>query len=165
MFLLNLRGLMLLMVAAGLGLVPTSAKAQQFVVKDPEKRVVFQADALKIAPEDDELKKLLILRFNEALAETTVLYEEVFWGKTPLLVNHSAGYRLLKASVEVFDTPQKRVTFLKQLRDFAAHVEEMETVKKNAGQGRPGAKELAVQFRLEIDIHLLKEKKRAEKAK
>jgi len=163
MYPLNRRGVVLFIVAA-LGLnLSTPVKAQEFVIKDFDKRVVFRADALKIAPEDDELRKLLVQRFNEALAETTILYEEVVVGKTPLLVCHSAGYRLLNAGLGVFDTPQKRIAFLKPLRDFAMHVEELEILKKDAS--RPGARQLATQYRLEIDIHLLKEKKRAEKAK
>jgi len=143
MFSLNRTGLMLLFVA-GLGLVfSTPAKAQQFVLKDPENRVVFQAHALKSAAGDDDLRKLLVQRFNESLAETTILYQEVLVGKTPLIVCHSAGYRFLNAGLDVFDAPVMKIAFLKELRDFAVRVEDMEISKKNAGADRPGSKELA----------------------
>ncbi len=136
----------------------------------PEEKLpaLLAAKPLKEDPKDDELRKLLKARYNEALGEAKDFYESE---KLPpaRLINLNDRYgrwqRLVQAGLELCDKPAEKVALLTQYVELTKELEKKEQARFDAG--REAAYELrrARYERLDAEIQLLRAKREADKAK
>src|SRR5258706_5304123 len=88
-------------LAAGFILIASSAPVKaQLKPEDYEKLNVWKAEPLKVMQKDDELKKLLKQRYNEALTVVQLTYKGAIGGTIAPAHAHAAGWSLLNASLE-----------------------------------------------------------------
>jgi hypothetical protein len=164
--------LCLLMVLAG----NSAAQAPQ-TEKPPDRPKVklpalLSAKPLKDDPKDDELRKLLKARYNEALAEARDFYE------FEDLANHNAiewyptandRYRMLQrvvqAGLDVCETPARKVALLTQFLEVTRGLEDRTQERYKFGRCRLGDVKRARYERLDAQIRLLRAKREADKAK
>ncbi len=136
--------------------------------KEPptEQKVGFaNRKPLKAGPKDDELRKLQIERYNEALEEARSLLELVLRGaKTPNVLS-DAHKRIAQSGLEVYDKPEDRIALL---TDYIASAKAMEQIFKaqfEAGRVAETDMHHATYYRIDAEIQLLKAKRAAEKPK
>ena len=136
----------------------------------PEEKppALLTAKPLQIDPKDDELRKLLKARYNEALAEAKANYE---FEKLPVdrLVNFDDLYgrwqRLVQAGLELCDKPAEKVALLTQYVDLTKDLEDAEQKRFDAGRVPEYALHRARYQRLDAEVQLLRAKREADRAK
>lgn len=131
---------------------------QKEVVKDPS---ITRAQALKIPAGKNGLRKLLIQRYNEALAEVLFTYSQYKNSKVSVDALAPVGARLLKAGLELHDSVKDRIPFLEEVLDLANWAEKLSERRVRSIPDLAGELHRARQFRLDVEIELLKAKKAA----
>ena len=102
----------LLLMLAG----SSAARAAQPQPDQPETKgpALLSRQPLKEDPKDDELRKLLKARYNEALAEAKGLYKMYLAARASPESFADAGQRLMRAGLELCDKPGEKVALLTQ---------------------------------------------------
>jgi hypothetical protein len=156
-------GLLPFLTAGGLVAQPRPA-----AVDDPPKEKlagILGYKPLKADPKDDELRKLQIARYNEALEQIKALHETVLAGtKTPDIL-FDAGKRLCQSGMEVYDDPKDRIKLLTDYVELAKDTEKTFEAQLGGGRVDTSVFHEARYFRIDAEIQLLKAKRAAEKPK
>ncbi len=137
-------------------------------VEDPPKEKlpgILGYKPMKADPKDDELKKLQIARYNEALEQLKDLNQFVLVGtKTPDIM-FDAGKRLCLSGLEVYDDPKDRIRLLTDYVELMKNVEKTFQAQLEGGRIDSSVVHEARYFRIDGEIQLLKIKRAAEKPK
>jgi hypothetical protein len=159
--------LCLLMTLAGSS--PSQPPPEKLPTRPAEKPpALLTAKPLKVDPKDDELRKLLKARYNEALAEAKGYYE---FEKLPVdrLINFDDLYgrwqRLVQAGLELCDKPAEKVALLTQYVELTKDLEKAEHKRADAGRVPEYALHRARYQRLDAEVQLLRAKREADKAR
>jgi hypothetical protein len=126
---------------------------------------LLAAPPLKLAPADDELRKLLKARYNEALAEMqqqAALYQK---GRSAFDSFAEAGQRVMQARLELSDTPADKVAVLAQFVELNRTAEAMARARFESARGTEAAIHRARYQRLDAEIQLIRARREANKAK
>jgi len=128
---------------------------------------IFTAKLREPAPGDDELQRLLIARFNEAVKElraATAMYR--MGAGTFDSVITSAGH-VLHAGLELGDKPADQIAMLEGYLEYAKQLEaQVKSLYDSASRGGESDKMYqATYLRLGADIELLRAKRKAGLAK
>ena len=111
--------------------------------KEPDKKVdeanefepaLVKMKPLAADPKDDELKKLMKERFNEALAEVSAGYERVLAGQVLVDNLFDAAARLKLAGLEMYDDPKEKIALLEKFLELAKEVERIMQERFDAGR-------------------------------
>jgi hypothetical protein len=136
-------------------------------VGDPPKpaKGILAYKPLKADPKDDELRKLQIARYNEAVEEVQGLLELVLRGaKTPDIFIDAAKH-VVQSGLEVYDNSGDRIRLLTDYVELAKEVEKVFEAQKESGRVSDSDLHMARYFRFDAEIQLLKAKRAAEKPK
>jgi hypothetical protein len=164
----------LCLLIALVGYSSAQAAEQQKPPDQPEVKLpaLLSAKPLKIDPKDDELRKLLKARYNEAVSEARDCYEfEEFARKYGPSQLYDADYlygmwqRVVQSGLELCDTPAEKVALLTQYLEVTRKAEKYMQARYNAGRDRIGALQRARYERLNAEIHLWRVKREADQAK
>jgi hypothetical protein len=116
-------------------------------------------------PKDDDLRKLLVARYNESVAEMKVRYTEFQAGKTTIDSMLGASQRLLKSGLELSGNPQDRIKLLEQFLEMAKVVERIDQALVEAGRLSAAELHEARHLRIDTEIQLLRARREASKGK
>jgi hypothetical protein len=119
---------------------------------------------LKDDPKDDELRKLLKARYNEALVEKGGLYKMYRAGQGSFGSFAEARQRLLQAGLELCDKPADKVALLTQFVKLTKAAEKVAQARFEAARGTESALHRLRYQRLGAEIQLLRAKREAAKA-
>jgi hypothetical protein len=145
--------------------------------KPPDKPQVklpalLSAKTLKVDPKDDELRKLLKARYNEAVSEAKAYYEMVQLANrnaVELDRNEDYRYRMLQRVVEVglelCYTPAEKVALLTQYLEVTKEDEKRTQARYDAHRIPISDLHRARYERLDAESRLLRAKRESEKAK
>jgi hypothetical protein len=114
-------------------------------------------------PRDDDLRKLLKERYNEAVAEVAVRYQRLLGGvETPDSV-FAGAQRLVRAGLELKEKPADQVALREKYVALAKAVEKSVEERVQAGTKSYGPADLhqAKYERADAEIQLLRAKERA----
>jgi hypothetical protein len=115
-------------------------------------------------PNDDDLRKLQIERYNAVLREAQVRFRQYQTGQgVPYTLLSEVVRRLIQAHRELAHTPAEEVAFLQQGVDFMKERERAAEEQFKAGQVSRADLDQARYFRLDAEIELLKAKRKLEK--
>jgi hypothetical protein len=123
---------------------------------------LLAAQPHKEDPQDDELRKLLKARYNEALAEAKTYYEDE---KSPRdrLIHYDDLYgrwqRLVQAGLELCDKPAEKVSLLTQYVEVNKDMERGIQERVDVGREVEYALHRARYQRLDAEIQLLRAKR------
>jgi len=124
---------------------------------------------LKEDPKDDELRKLLKARYNEALGEAREYYE--LRGRPFVCLRgdpddlYEPWQRLVQARLEVCDSPPEKVALLTQYVEMTKEAEKYDQVRYDAGRVPITILHRARYERLDAELKLLRAKREADKVK
>jgi hypothetical protein len=114
---------------------------------------------LKPGPNDDDLRKLQIERYNAVLRETQVRFRQHYSGQSvPYGSLTDVVRRLMQAHRELARTPAEEVAFLQESAEFMKDRERVTEEQFKAGHVSKADLEQARYFRLDFEIELLKAK-------
>jgi len=133
--------------------------------KDSTSSAIAKRKPLKIDASDDELRKLQIGRYNEALGEVSSSIEMVLGGSKQPEQLLNAARRMIDSGMEVFDKPQDRIDLLNDYFLFAKDFEKIFKAQFEAGRVATSDMHLATYYRMDAEIQLLKARRAAEKPK
>ncbi len=145
--------------------------------KPPDKPKVIlpallSAKSLKEDPQDDELRKLLKARYNEAVSEAKAYYEQEQLANrnaVELTRNEDYRYRMLQrvvqAGLDLCDTPAEKIALLKQYLEVTKEDEKRTQARYDAHRIPIGDLNRARYERLDAEIRVLRAKREADKAK
>ncbi len=153
---------LLLMLA---GVVAAQAPPPQPAPPGTKGSDLLTAEPLKDDPTDDELRKLLKARYNEALGEVQGQYRLYQKGQGTLESVTEAERRLVQAGLEVYDRPADKIALLAQYVELARATEKMAQARLEAARGTDMAVRRARYQRLDAEIQLLRARREAAKAK
>jgi hypothetical protein len=122
---------------------------------------ILSAKPLKAGPSDDELQKLLIDRYNAAISELEDRYNEFLAGHATLDLMEGVVRRVASSGVELKKKPEDRIALREQLLDFMKRMEEIQKARFDAARIPQADVQRARYFRLDAEIQLLKEKRKA----
>ena len=131
----------------------------------PPEPAILKAKPLKPAPGDDELRKLLIARYNAAVAEMELRYAEISAGRATFEVAAEAARHLVDSGIELTDKPAEQLAFREKYLELAKEVERI--IKAQFEAGRIGEADLAKAryLRLDAEVQMLKAKRLVEKGR
>jgi hypothetical protein len=158
-----LRGLgMLTLLAIPLGgfAIPSPA-AQPAQPAEPKLPAILTAKPLQAGPGDDDLRKLLIARYNAAVAEAAGRIQEFQTGHCNLEAMAGVARRLVDSGLELRDKAADQVTLREQFLELAKEIEKIVQVRFEAGRISPADLELAHYERLDAEIQVLKARRKA----
>ncbi len=143
-----------------------AAAASQPQPEQPAPKVpaLLAAQPLKEDPRDDELRKLLKARYNEAVAEVKALHKMLLAGRGTIDSCVGAGRRLVQAGLELCDKPADKVTLLTQFVELT-QMAEKSIQARLAFNGTSADLHRARYQRLDAEIQLLRARREADKAK
>ena len=156
------------------GTSPAPAPQPPQVPEPPRAKlpVLLTAQLLKVDPRDDDLRKLLKARYNEAVGELRDYYElkdlASRYGRTMRDSPddlYGPWQRLVQAGQELCDGPAEKVTLLTQYLEITKEAEALEQARYNAGRVRIGDLHRTRYERLEAEIQLLRVRREADKVK
>lgn len=150
----------LLLVVAGYSAAQAPASKAEAKGSD-----LLSGQPLSEDPKDDELRKLLKARYNEALAEVDVASKLFQAAQGSYDSVAGARQRLLRAGLELCDQPADKVALLTQHVERAVAAEKVAQAAQEAGRGSAAAVHRARYQRLDAEIQLLRAKREADKAK
>ena len=122
---------------------------------------ILKAKALKPGPGDDELRKLLIARYNVAIAEMEVRLRELRAGKCLFDALADVAQRLVDSGIELSDKPTEQLTFREQFLELATEIERIQKASFDSGRTGQADLERARYLRLDAEIQVLKAKRKA----
>ncbi len=127
----------------------------------------MSAEPRKSAPGDDDLRKLLVARYNAALAVVQARDQELSTGGRVEVVAalSKAARHLLDAELELADNPAEQLLAYGRALKYARSVERMLEARREAGTATLADVERAHYHALDAEIQLLKAKRKADKAK
>ena len=137
--------------------------APRELLKEVEVPAILKAKPLQEDPKDDELRKLLKSRYNEAVTETTVVYVQYVRINGRLDSFIDATQRLLKAGLELHENLTEQVTLLTQYMELIKDTEKVAKQRNDSGQSNPSELPKARYYRLDAEIQLLRAKRQADK--
>jgi hypothetical protein len=114
---------------------------------------------------DDDLRKLLKARFDEASAELNESILESRNVRFSMESLFSAEQRLLQSALELYDQPKDRVAFLSEHIKTLKAIETQMQERFKGGSGRRVDVHRARYFVLDAEIQLLRARREADKAK
>ena len=126
---------------------------------------ILSAEPLKEDPKDDELRKLLKARYNEAIAEMKARFQEFEAGKGALDTMLGASRRVLESGLELSDNPRERVKLLEQFLEMAKEVEKIKKAQIESGRNPIAELHEARHLRIDTEIRLLRARRQAAKGK
>jgi hypothetical protein len=137
------------------------------IAQEPDFKLpaLLTAKAIQPGPGDDELRKLLIARYNEAVAEMKVRYTEFQAGKSTLDTMRGTSQRLLKSGLDLSDNLQDRIILLEQFLEMAQAVERINQLLVEAGRVSVAELHEARYLRIDTEIRLLRARREAGKGK
>jgi hypothetical protein len=152
-------GLALLLVAYCATPAPTRAPGGQ----EPELPALLKAEPVKVDPKDDELRKLLKERYNEALAEIDERSRRVLGILETPDTLLGAAERFVRAGLELSGKPADQVALLEKYVEFAKAVEQAVDVRIKAGVRNftKGDLHQAKYARADAEVQLLRAKEKA----
>jgi hypothetical protein len=144
-----------------------AAQAPQGHADGPEQNLPAFLTAKPIAedPSDDELRKLLKARYNEAVGEVNALYAMYLAGRSDMDLFADAGQRLVQAGLELYDNPSDKIALLTQYVELTKGLESLAQARHDAGQAIISDLHRARYQRLTAEIQLLRAKREANRAK
>jgi hypothetical protein len=153
---------LLLMLASN-----SAAQAPQPQLDQPETKLpaLLTAKPLTEDPKDDELRKLLKARYNEAVGEVKEIYEKWRLGRVIIEAFADAAQRLVQAGVELYDKPDEKVALLTQFVELTKESVKSAQTLYDAGKLAKADLHRARYQRLDAEIQLLRAKREADKAK
>jgi hypothetical protein len=146
----------------------SAARAQQGEERDPSKvklPALLSAKALAALPGDDEPRKLLKAKYNEAAGEAKSCYQEYWRGDCSQDQLYGACKRLVQASLELTDKQAERVALLTRYVETTAAAEKIMQERFEVGRCSIGDVHRARYERLDAEIRLLRAKREPEKTK
>ncbi len=153
---------LLLMLAGYSAAQAPAARPDQTDAKAP---AFLEAKPLKEDPKDDELRKLLKARYNEALAAAQgyrTLYQSARVSFHDL---GEAQQRLMQAGLELCETPADKIALYTRLVELDKNVEEVAKARMDAARGTEAELHRARYQRLDAEVQLFRAKREADKAK
>jgi hypothetical protein len=135
--------------------------------KEPEEKVpkILTAKPLKPGRQDDELRRLLIARYNSSVAEMQGRYQEFLAGKGTLGIFAVVGKRLVDSGLELNENPADKVSLLEQYLELMREVEKINVSLLEVGRISKADLELARYLRIDAEIKLLRTKRQAKPPK
>jgi hypothetical protein len=132
---------------------------------ESELPALLKASPVKVDPKDDDLRKLLKERYNEALTETTLRYRQSLAGVQTIDPVFDGAQRIVKAGLELDDKPTAQVALLEKYVVLAkAHEKIAEERVRAALKGNTlAALHQAKYARADAEIQLLRAKEKAKK--
>lgn len=115
--------LVLLLLPTGSAITQEPQSQQKEQVPEVKLPALLSTEPVKQDPKDDELRKLLKARYNEAVAEMKARFTEFQAGKTTIDSMRGPSQRLVEAGLELNDGPKDRVKLLERLLEVAKEVE------------------------------------------
>ena len=130
--------------------------------KEPEEKLpkILTAKPLKPGPKDDELRRLLIERYNSAVAEMQARYQEFLAGKGTLEIFAVGGKRLVESALELNEKQADQVSLLEQYLELIREIEKINVSMFEAGRIPKSELELAHYLRIDAEIKLLRAKRK-----
>jgi hypothetical protein len=153
---------LLLMLASSSAAQTPQSQAEKAETKVP---ALLTGQPLKEDPKDDELRKLLKARYNEALVEVEGLSRMYQAARASYDSVAEARQRLLQAGLELCDKPADKVALLTQFVERTKEAEKIAQARLEAARGTESAIHRARYQRLDAEIQLLRAKREAAKAK
>jgi len=149
---------------------PARAPHPPRLVRNPPKKppALLTAKPLQDDPKDDELRKLLKARYNEALGEAKAYHE---FGKLGVdtIINLDDLYgrwqRLVQARLELCDKPTEKVELLSQYVELTKELEKADQSRLDAHRIPKYELHRARYQRLDAEVQLLRAKREADKTK
>jgi hypothetical protein len=138
--------------------LPASLAAQVKPLPQDPGRVFdpVRAKPLPAEAKDDQLRKLLKDRYNEALGEVKDLYEVIRAGKAIALLLPPASQRLTHADLELSDKPADKVVVLRRYLNLTKASEKLFQVKFEIGTSPILDLCRARYYRIDAEIQLLR---------
>ncbi len=128
---------------------------------------ILTAKPLQDDPKDDELRKLLKARYNEAVSELKAYYEEESLGVDRLYTLdelYKPWQRLVQAGLELCDKPAEKVALLTQYVEITKEAEKNHKARYDAGRESIKYLHRARYERLDAEIQLLRANREADRA-
>jgi hypothetical protein len=122
---------------------------------------ILKVKALEPQPGDDELRKLLIARYNAAAAEMAARYKEFLAGKSIFEEMVDVGRRLVDSGLELSDKPAEQLALREKFFELALEVEKVQNARFAAGRIGAADLESARYLRLDAEVQVLKAKRKA----
>jgi hypothetical protein len=126
---------------------------------------LLTAKPIKEEPKDDELRKLLKGRYNEAVAEMQGRYKEFLVGRGTFDAMFEVAQRIVTSGLELSDKPAERVTLLTQYVELAIEVEKITQARYDASRIPDTDVHRAHYERLNAEIQLLRAKRAIDRVK
>jgi hypothetical protein len=126
---------------------------------------LVSAKSLKVDPKDDELRKLLKARYNDAVGDAKAVYEDYVHGRATYDKLYGSWQRVVQAGLELCDKPAQKVALLTQYLEATKEAEKLAQAWNNEGKIRVGDLHRARYERLNAEILLHRAKREADKAK
>jgi hypothetical protein len=133
---------------------------------------ILSAKPVAEDPKDDELRKLLKARYNEAVGELKDYYEANDLANRAGITRrdgpddlYGRWQRLVQAGLELCDKPAEKVALLTQYLEVTKEAEKIEQARYDAGRIRIGDLHRARYERLDAQVQLLRAKREAEGTK
>lgn len=156
-----------LVMLAG-NLAAEAPQARQAPVQ-PEVKVptLLTAKPVKEDPKDDDLRKLLKARYNEAVAEMEARYKEFLSGRERGTFDAmvEVAQRLVQSGLELNDKPAERAALLAQYVELTKEVEKIAQARFDVARIPVDELHRARYQRLDAEIQLLRAKREVDKAK
>jgi hypothetical protein len=146
----------------------SAARAQQGEEPDPPKvklPALLSAKALAALPGDDEPRKLLKAKYNEAAGEAKSCYKEFLRGSFNRDELYGAYKRLVQAGLELADKQAERVELLARYVETTAEAEQIMQERFKVARGSIGDVHRARYERLDAEIRVLRARREPEKTK
>jgi hypothetical protein len=162
-----MRAIPRLTVCVALALMPLLTTVRSFAQHkgQPEelKLAMLNRKPLKAAEKDSELKKLLIARYNEHLAQLLEVNDLVQRGAKPPDILMYPGAQFVQASLELMDKPADRIAIITEYVELAKVSERVFEAQHQAGLAVEADLHHARYLRIDAEIQLLRAKRMAEK--
>jgi hypothetical protein len=120
-------------------------------------------EPLKPGKNDDDLRKLLIARFNAASEETRDRVIESTPRTHPIDKAVNAANRLIQSRIELIENPEDEIAVREEFLSLAKHIEKLTESLLKVGRCNTTDVALARYMRLDAEILLLKLKSKARK--
>jgi len=121
---------------------------------------IFPAKPREPAAGDDELRKLLIARYNSAVNELKMRFQRYEFGQSSLDFMLETARRVADSELELSDKPADQILVCQKLFQFAKDVEKLTESQFRTGIAGTGNVEFARYWRLDAEIKLLKAKRK-----
>jgi hypothetical protein len=139
-----------------LAAMPAGGVADQ---ADEEKVSKLIVPLKKIEKGDDELRRLLKERYNEAASELQARYKEFIAGRGDLDSLYEANRSLLESGLELTDKPEEKIALLAQRVGQAREIEQVNQGRYDAGRIPVQTLNRCRYLRLDAEIQLLRAKR------